>query len=173
MKKIWKWVVAVIILIVIFLLLYNPKENYFNKAELSKDNAIINRTDNKALDTILKVGLDELELSGIVISVRRITIESDVPDLVLKAHISASRNSPNVYLLEINKSLRSDIIKSVSHELIHLKQLNNKKLKVGMDYLIWKGDTIQNIPNYEDREWEQEAVREGRVLEAKIRKRLY
>jgi len=175
MKKVWKWVIAIVILIIIFLMLYKPKENYFDRIELSKDNAIINRTEIKFLDTILKVGLDELGLKTIIISVRNITIKSDVPDLDLRAHILVSRESPNVYLLEIKKDHRSTVIKNLSHELIHLQQFNSGELRFGKDYLIWKGDTLhkQNIPNYEDREWELDAVSKGKLLEVRIKNRLY
>ena len=104
---------------------------------------------------------------------RPISIDGDIPNIELKAHIVASIVSGNSYLIEINKDSRSGTIESISHELIHLNQMNSGNLKMGKDYVIWKRDTIRNIPEYADREWEQDAVGMGKILEERIRKKLY
>ena len=140
-----KWLLSILVILlgVILLIIYTPKEQYFNEINLNNDNFVRNTTEISYLDTIIKVGLDELELKQVVVFTRGITIEDDREDFELIAHIKEGLN--NVYLLEINKKSRNDMIGIVSHELIHLRQLYTNRLVVASDYIIWKTDTIYDI----------------------------
>jgi hypothetical protein len=175
MKQHWKWVIVGIIASIIGIGIYISTRNenkYFNKVELNGNNFIRNKTQLKYLDTVLKVGLDVLEINGVIIFARPITIKSE-GDLVLKAHIVSAETPEGIakqFLMEIDKSHKGDIIGSISHELIHLQQYHSGDLKVSENYVIWKGDTlVDNIPEYFDRPWEIEAKEEGRALEREIR----
>jgi predicted metallopeptidase len=173
-----KWILILIISIFVisiplWLIFKTPTPEYFDKIELSDKNFVVNRTETTYLDTIIKIGLEELGYTNIVVFTRPISIDGGIPNIELKAHIIASIVNGNSYLIEIDKDSRSGTIESISHELIHLNQMNSGNLKMGKDYVIWKKDTIRNIPEYADREWEQDAVGMGKILEERIRKKLY
>ena len=171
----WKWVIVGIVAVILIFFIWRSikSENiFFDKVELNDNNFIRNNTKLKYLDTILKVGLDVLEMDGVIVFARPLTIKSD-GDIEYQARIIAGESN-NQYLMEIDKSNKGDIIGSISHELIHLQQYRSGNLTVTKDYVIWKGDTlVDNIPDYFDRPWEIEAVNEGRVLERQIRDILY
>lgn len=172
-KENWELIVAVLLILVVitWALLNRPSEKYFNKVELSKDNYILNKTALPYIDTLILVGLDELKIKNTIVFVRHLTVESDDDEFILKAHIVAGYNRQ--FLIEIEHSDRSDITESVAHELIHLHQMYTGKLRVTHDYVLWKGDTLRNLPEYSDREWEQEAVGLGKILELRMNKKLY
>ena len=154
MKKIWKWIIVAIVAIALGIyILIRTEHNYFNKVELNQNNYVKNVTNMVYLDTVLSVGLDVLEIKNVIIFVRPLTFKRSDSEFTLKARIISANLSQGMvkqYLIEINKSNKSDIITSVSHELIHLKQYQLGILKVTEDYVIWKGDTlIDNIPEYE------------------------
>jgi len=171
MRKYWKWIIGILILIVIvWLIIIGNKPRYFNQVELSNDNYIKNKTEMKYLDTILSVGLNELQIKGVTIYVRGISIKKNLGDLELKGHIIGIGNQ---YLLEIDKVSKSEVISILSHELIHLHQMNSGDLMVTEKYVIWKHDTLSDIKSYENREWEIEAFGLGEKLEKKINDVLY
>lgn len=173
------WIVLITALLIagiVLLIRYNlksEKETYFNKIELVNPSIIVNRTDMKYLDTVVSVGLEELDIRNVFVIIRNQSRDNDKDGYVFKALIRAGKSPSNQYLIEIDESTKSDIIESISHELIHLKQYHTKKLTIDTNYLVWKGDTIRHIIPYEDREWEQEAFGLGRVLEIQIRSILY
>jgi hypothetical protein len=172
MNKYLKIAIGVLmVLVVIILLIVYSGDRPFNKVIVPTDNMILNRTELQYLDTIIAIGLDELEIKGVNVYLRPISIVNTDNTTVLKAHIIAGDN--NQYLIEIDKSDRGDILNSVSHELIHLKQLRDGRLKVTADYILWNNDTITNPPSYFDREWEIEAKDLGDKLRIKIKNRLY
>lgn len=174
MENTKKWVFIIIFILSIIggiILIYNSREKHFNKIELNKNNYILNKTDMEYIDTVLSVGLDELDISGVSIYARGITINNNIGELTLLGHIIAGEN--NQYLIEINPNNKSEIIKIVSHELIHLQQMKTGKFKVTKTYVLWKGDTLYNPPPYEEREWELEAVEKGLILEKQINSVLY
>jgi hypothetical protein len=175
-KSIWKYIIGFVIIAGIGYGIYKlntQPEKYFNKIELNNTNKILNQTEMKYIDTILLVGLEEINYKGIVIIVRPITITNDNPDFELYAHIVPDKNNNNVYLIEIDERSKLSIVETISHEMIHLIQLRSGHLKWELDYVIWKSDTIYNIPEYANREWEQDAVGLGRILEKRLKERLY
>ena len=172
MNKYLKIGLVLILVLLTILVLSNIKQTYFKSVELSNDNIVFSRSDMNYLDTIVCVGLDELDIKGVRVYIRAITLPKEA-DFVIKAHIVQSTVNTTDYLIEIDNSDRDDIITTLSHELIHLQQLNTGKLKNSKDYVIWNSDTIRNPPTYFDREWEKEASKLGSKLEVKIKNRLY
>jgi hypothetical protein len=179
MKQKWKWViVGIIAIIVVFAIwrAFNAEDRFFDKVELTQDNYVRNTTNLPYLDTVIKVGLDVLEIKNSSIFARPLTIKND-GDIDYKAHIlsnNLNHGTIKQYLIEIDKTNRTNIIRNLSHELIHLRQYQSGTLTVTKDYVIWKGDTIKNnIPDYFNRPWEVEARKDGRVLENSIRDILY
>ena len=177
MKNFWKWFIAGMLVAGLGVLIITSikRENrYFNKIELSSNNTVVNRSDMSYLDTIISVGLDELQIKDVLVLAREITLIPKQEDgIKWNAHIvhGPSLDSPrNTFLLEIRKLTKQEAISTISHELIHLAQFYKGDYKARGTYIIWKGDTIQgqNIPEYQHREWEQEARGLGKILSLRL-----
>jgi hypothetical protein len=182
MRKNWKIVTIVIAIVLIGMAIgiYRSikKENiHFNKVELTQNNFIKNATDLAYLDTVASVGLDILDIKMVTIFIRPLSIKNNDENIDYKAHIIAGKTNQGLfkqYLIEIDKNNKRDIISTISHELIHLKQYKSNRLKMTEEYVVWENDTLMdNVPDYFDRPWEIEAEKEGKALEKKIRAILY
>jgi len=195
-KKYYKWIIGVVVLLlVLFLVLnYNKKQAFyerlqsalqfgvykeqtFNRIDIETTNMIANRTDRNYLDSIVYVGLNELNLDSVAVTIRQISPEVQAmfdSNSQLKAHIIGKENQ---YIIFVDEMSRDEAIKVLSHELIHLKQYYTKKLILEKDKVIWDGREVYqteiNETKYEQRPWEAEAFAGQRGLENKIREILY
>ena len=195
-KKYYKWVIGIIILLLIIfsVVRYNKKqvfyekiknalqfgvyrEQTFNRIDIQTTNMVSNRTDTDYLDSIVYVGLNEMNLDSIAITIRQISPEVQAmfdSESQLKAHIIGKENQ---YIIFVDEMSRDEAIKVLSHELIHLKQYYTKKLILEKDKVYWDGEEIYqreiNETEYQRRPWEAEAFAGQRGLENKIREILY
>lgn len=177
-KKYIIGIVIVIILAVSFIIYnsYRQEQIYFNKVELSHQNHVINRTDLSYLDTIVSVGLDELEIVGITVMITPVTFDISNYEREYKLRAFTLEGGDNSqYLIQIRSSSKKTIIETISHELIHIKQLNSDIFKTEDTYVIWHNDTIHSddMVEYILRPWETNAFEDGEILENKIIKKLY
>ena len=197
LKKYWKWVVGIIILIFLVLVLLHEsmKQKFYDRLEFMMElstyteetfvpldiettNMIINSTKYKYLDTIVKVGLREMGLNDkIAVSIRPITQEVKQRfdgEMTLEAHILGKGNQ---YMLFIDDMGRQNAIRVISHELVHLRQYRSGKFVMGEDYVIWDGKRYNEYQiyqmEYDDRPWEREAYTEQRYLRKQISDILY
>ena len=196
MKKVYKWIIGVIILLLIIfsVVRYNKKqvfyekiqsalkfgiykEQTFNRIDIETTNLIANRTDRDYLDSIIYVGLNQMNLDSVAITIRQISPEVQAmfdSNSQLKAHIIGKGNQ---YIIFVDEMGRDEAIKVLSHELIHLNQYYNKKLILENVKVIWEGREIYKTEidemRYEARNWESEAFAGQRGLENKIREILY
>lgn len=195
-KKYYKWIIGVVVLLlVLFLVLnYNKKQAFyerlqsalqfgvykeqtFNRIDIETTNMIANRTDRNYLDSIVYVGLNELNLDSVAVTIRQISPEVQAmfdSNSQLKAHIIGKGKQ---YVIFVDDMSRDEAIKVLSHELVHLKQYYTKKLILEKDKVIWDGREVYqteiNETKYEQRPWEAEAFAGQRGLENKIREILY
>ena len=196
MKKYYKWIIGVVVLLLIIFLVvrYNKKQAFyekiqnalkfgiyreqtFNRIDIQTTNLIANRTDRNYLDSIVYVGLNEMNLDSVAITIRQISPEVQAmfdSNSQLKAHIIGKGNQ---YIIFVDEMSRDEAIKVLSHELIHLKQYYTKKLILEKDKVYWDGKEIYqreiNETKYEQRPGEAEAFNGQRGLENKIREILY
>lgn len=165
------------LLIIIFLIykFYKPTENYFKPVVLDYNNSVFIYNDKKYLDTIIKVGLKNLDIKDVMVIVYPLTSELKNifgSDTELKAHIR--ENAGFQYFIWIDDISRNESIKVLSHELIHLKQYNTSELTFHNDTLKWKGKIYDlNQYQYNDRPWEIDAFSKENELRDKITKELY
>ena len=195
-KKYYKWIIGIIILLLVIfsVVRYNKKQAFyekiknalqfgvyreqtFNKIDIQTTNMVSNRTDRDYLDSIVYVGLNEMNLDSIAITIRQISPEVQAmfdSDSQLKAHIIGKENQ---YIIFVDEMSRDEAIKVLSHELIHLKQYYTKKLILEKDKVYWDGEEMYqseiNEIEYNRRPWEAEAFAGQRGLENKIREILY
>jgi predicted metallopeptidase len=195
-KKYYKWIIGIIILLLVIfsVVRYNKKQAFyekiqnalqfgvyreqtFNRIDIQTTNMVSNRTDTDYLDSIVYVGLNEMNLDSIAITIRQINPEVQAmfdSESQLKAHIIGKENQ---YIIFVDEMSRDEAIKVLSHELIHLKQYYTKKLILEKDKVYWDGEEIYqreiNETEYQRRPWEAEAFAGQRGLENKIREILY
>ena len=156
------------------LITYKPTEKYFKPVVFSKVNWINNKTSMKYVDTILRVGLDELGIENISIMVKPFTKKDREllgPDMVLKAQV---KSYPNGFIIWMDDLGRSESLTVLSHELIHIQQYSTKELVVSGTNVTYKGiitDVIV-IP-YSEREWEIDAFAKEGSIKNTINKILY
>ena len=196
MKKYYKWIIGVVVLLLIVfsVVRYSRKQAFyekiqnalkfgiykeqtFNRIDIETTNLIANRTDRNYLDSIVYVGLNEMNLDSVAITIRQISPEVQAmfdSNSQLKAHIIGKGNQ---YIIFVDEMSRDEAIKVLSHELIHLKQYYTKKLILEKDKVYWDGEEIYqreiNETEYQRRPWEAEAFAGQRGLENKIREILY
>ena len=195
-KKYYKWIIGIIILLLVIfsVVRYNKKQAFyekiknalqfgvyreqtFNRIDIQTTNMVSNRTDTDYLDSIVYVGLNEMNLDSIAITIRQISPDVQAmfdSESQLKAHIIGKENQ---YIIFVDEMSRDEAIKVLSHELIHLKQYYTKKLILEKDKVYWDGEEIYqreiNETEYQRRPWEAEAFAGQRGLENKIREILY
>jgi hypothetical protein len=180
MKK-SKIILIILLLIVLFLGLYFLKrkpEVPFKDIELpNTSNFINNRTENKYLDTVILLAADRLGIDAAIISVFpmneqvRINFERE-NNISLTAFIIGSDYRYAIYTQDLD---RMESITVLSHELIHLKQYQTKRLVIiGNGVVEWEGQKIDvNLIPYNDRPWEREAFREETKISKDLKKILY
>ena len=166
MKKIISIVsILVILLVVIFFIVpASSEEKYFNKVELSHNNVITNSNGIAYYDTILSVGLDQMNLVGtlIVISELSNAAKEQFADRELKAHI---RYYNGTYYLFISNLNRDEAIEVICHEIIHINQYYSGRLFYDESGITWEGQLLQvDTYEYDSRPWETEAFIKGNNL---------
>lgn len=74
-----------------------------------------------------------------------------------------SKNKPREFLIEINSNQSEDeIIKTISHELVHVKQYCTGELNDKMS--VWRGQSVPDELEYHNQPWEIEAYFIGDML---------
>ena len=156
-------------------LISNNEDKPFVQVELNEDNSVSNNTKFYFYDTIMNVGLSELGLKNISVTIQPLTEKSkqdaDAQGITLEAHL---REYSGIYYLFMNESSKDQSIEIISHELIHLEQYESKRLVFENDTLTWNNQKFSRaeIP-YDDRPWEIEAFSKGKDLAQKVRNILY
>jgi len=187
-----KWIIGIILLIIIGFILFRKsfldglkfkmnigiyQEQTFKQFDIETTNIVANRTEDNYLDSVVYVGLNELGMDSIAVTIRPITDEVKQQfdsEGTLKAHILGRGRQ---YIIFLDDMGRDESIKVLSHELIHLRQYVTQKLILHKNEVIWDGKVISGYEvsesKYNDRPWEIEAFAEQRQLENKIRNILY
>jgi hypothetical protein len=121
-------------------------------------------------DSVVSKGLEILNLKDVNVNVYYLE------DINLKGDAANSDalliGKDGMYDIYLKKGLtESELIEAVSHELIHLKQFETKRLiKKGAGIVIWEGSTLDYTEiDYSERGWEAEAFNQGRKLSKKIK----
>ena len=168
--------VIVTLILLFFLFKSLNKETPFSRIKLSPSNIIFNRTTNSYMDTIVSVGLSELDIKDAVVLIRPITpdildmLRSKEPTLDIKAFIVGKEENYIIYITDLN---RTTAIEVLSHELIHLQQTETGKLIKGTNSVKWEGIEYSPELPYEERPWEKEAFDKQNGLLNDIKTTLY
>ena len=161
-------IILFLLLAIIAIIVFTYREKTFNLVELGKENAVLNRTEKNYLDTVVSVGLDELNISGVTVLIDPLEKELTTGEYDIQAHIIGTQNQ---FIIFTDMFSREKSIEVMSHELIHLQQYNSGRLIKTNGGVIWEGyfvPSIGNIP-YLARPWELEAFVLGENLRKSLR----
>jgi len=156
-NNIVKIVLGVIVLLILLFLIFKSKkeERAFNKVELSNFSTIDNMVFPTYYDTVLSVAMKEMGVGGYVIVGQLSDVAKGQFDGDLKAHI---RYFSSKFYLFTEKMDRSESIKVLCHEVVHMQQYSSGDLVYDNNFIIWKGEKIElNSKEYMDRPWEKDA----------------
>lgn len=167
-------IMGILLLVSLLLIIFTPKKTeYFSRINLDSTNTVINHTEHKYVDTIIKVGLSRYDLQNVRVSLYYLPDNLKASEgREVKAMILSNDKEFIIYM--DSTLLRREAIMVLSHELIHLLQYKNGALSVVDNTPIWMGKKIPlNSLSYESRPWEQEAIHESNALEDFILNKLY
>ena len=175
--KNWKNRIAIFVLVILFILGFwfiitsKKSEKTFKPLMFNDNNFVNNRTKINYLDTLVLAGLSELDIKNMSILILPLK-NTEVDDISLKAHI---RKAEGGYIIWIDELSRSTNIEVIAHELIHLQQYENNSLYLKNDSLFWKDQifSINSLPSYEERDWENDAFIKQEGLKTKMKNILY
>ena len=193
-KKHWKWIVSILLILLIGYgyWRYTKQEEFYKRVknlmeigifeerefediEFETTNTVYNTANKDFYDEVVQVGLSELGMDSMIVSIKQITQSSkdkfDI-DTELRAHILPNGSRGNNYVIWIDDMGRFESIVVLSHELIHLTQYQTKELILEKDWVIWKGreyiyDDVQRM-DYRRRPWEVDAFSKDKQLRFKM-----
>lgn len=177
MKKTLIYIVIAAVIVGIIYLIANQKEQYFAKVPLNGNNSVFNVTKYKYIDTVIKLGLDNIGLKKTIVVVKPLT-ESLKGKLLdenrqLVAHVHGSNGVYTIWVDDSGMS-RNEFIDVFSHECWHIKQYETKRLVVGGKYPKWLGKEYDlETTAYMDRPWEIEAYNKQANIKKYIVSKVY
>ena len=161
-------IILFLLLALIAIIVFTYREKTFNVVELGKANAVLNRTDKTYLDTVVSIGLTELNITGVTVLIDPLEKNLTTGDYDIQAHIIGTQKQFIIFTKDLS---REKSIEVMSHELIHLLQYHSGKLLKTDGGVVWDGYYIQSIGEipYMSRPWELEAFVLGENLKRTIR----
>lgn len=169
MKNILLQSLAVVLLIAAISCSKSKKEVYFNRINLDKTLFVTNLTDNKYLDTVVKVGLEKLNQKNVFVFIVHLSNKT-IGEYELEAYIVPREYDYVIYIKDMTKE---DAIGVIAHELIHLAQLRSEMLYMTNDRVIYNGISYPFDLDYPLRPWEIDAFNYSPLLEKEILEQLY
>lgn len=165
-------IVLLLILLLFFVIKNTSKIEYFKPIKISYNNEVMNGVNPSFYDTILYVGLDKLGIQNQKIIINKLPQNAQSSfDGELVAHI---RYHDNIFFLFVNELSRTEAIKVLSHEMIHIKQYLSRDIVYENGVVTWKGEEIDlSRVEYDRRPWEIEAFRDETEIKNHIEKTLW
>ena len=183
-KKLLLILLGVGIIALISIILFSPRIDIdFPNIYVEEAHKINNKTDIEYLDKIISVGLREVDMDTIYLTVYPLTdeeIENSDLDLVGRVIPGTPGTSQYIMQLDENMVLR-DIIKTVAHEIVHIQQYQSGRFIAKRDELgnltgmaVWNGWEYDIAKlSYEKYPWETEAYEKDDALYKKMIDKLY
>jgi len=167
-------IVGIVIVVLLTLLIFltgEKDEIVFKKIELSEDISINNLSSPSYYDTILKVGMSQFQMEGMMVNILPLSENAKSQfDGDLSAHL---RYFDERFYLFIDSMEKSQAITVISHEIIHMDQYLKEDLVFDGENVFWLGRSYNlSSTTYDVRPWEREAFTRESDLDQKIRKLL-
>jgi hypothetical protein len=175
-----KWLIIVLVIIVIFIttiiIININKEKHKNHFTFPESVEVNNFTDYNDVDTLVMIVLNKIfNYDTISIKIYYMNADLNTDDIQIYAFIQKNPFRPHAYFIFLNKNISAPIDKILSHELIHLKQMESGELvQETTNYSIYNRDTIYfSKVKYFDRPYEIEAFKNENAVLHKLNNLLY
>jgi len=178
MKNTYKIIIGIVIAIIISVLIYfatRPKT--INKFTFPSTLVVTNNTSYKALDTIAMVAINKILLYNTInVDFYIMPLSYSTEDIQIIGFIRKNPFKLHTYMIFIEKETDvTSVITFISHELTHIKQMEEGRLIELSDTIsVFNGDTINfhKVP-YDERAYEIEAFANQGDIERMLNKLLY
>ena len=137
----------IVILLVILILVFRSCKKEYNSFVYPNTIAVHNYTNNKKADTISMIILNKIMLfDTVTVNLYKLTNMFDTNDILIVAHTIKNPFEKHAYNIFLKDDLSYDMLKSVlSHEMIHVKQMENGDLVIIDKSYIWEKDTFRYV----------------------------
>lgn len=179
-KNIWiilAFIFVILTFVIISILIDRHREKNVNTFEFPKTIVVNNHTENFRADTIAMI-ITHLILGYDTINIDIFELKQDLSndDYEIVGFIQKS-GKPHSYQIFLKKTSKQYVMRFISHELVHLDQMERGDLIPIMgnqEFIVYKGDTIvyKDIP-YDKRSYEIDAFSREREIEHQLRNLLY
>lgn len=147
---------------------------FFTKIDDTKIN-LVNAIPNDTINNVIEILIPLLDVKPSLIFA--VPIKETVINAFIKKHNKKLSGfiipGDNIYTIYIDTTLTGDdLIEVLCHEMIHLKQLQSKKLELINNNFKWNGNFIYENTPYDHRPWEVEAYRKQRHLKKMVKEKL-
>jgi hypothetical protein len=165
----------IISMILLFILLTNSKNRSYKTVTLSENNFVLFPSPKYGIyDTILRIALDVENLKNITLVILELDEKSKTEfDGELRAKII---QYDEIYYLYVNDLTNKELITVLSHEVIHIRQYESKKIIYDRKTkkVFWENEVVDlDLVPYEKRPWEIEAFAQEGDLSIKVEKIIY
>lgn len=143
--------------------------------EKNSNNVYLQDTTDRHLDTLIRLGLQELKIDNVQVIVKPL-LDGDgiMKNTTLDAYLVSYAHG--TYFLYVKDFSKKGVIVPIAHELIHLKQYHDKRLIISGQTLYWDGqvELLEQAMavSYKSRAWEREAFEKQTALADTLRKKL-
>lgn len=157
MTKIKDTLTSILLILIVFWFVIH---NVIEPKVITTPNLIYNAEKNENLKTYLAVALNAYGIRDIKIGIRYLTPKEQVLLSSPFAYTRAITQLNNgIYVISLIPTSEDETIRLIAHEIVHVKQLYDKRIVYNDTAFYWKGkNIINNIPPYKQRPWEIEAL---------------
>lgn len=156
------------------------EETFFKPIELEINNTVINNTPKKYMDTVVNLGLNQLEIVDATVVINYLStspVKEIQGGIEIEAYITPVSSNSNIFFLYIKDNIqREEAITVLSHEMVHVKQYVTQQLFINEEgSLLWEGETMYdpNSLEYFNRPWERDAFHDQAEISNQIKNKLY
>jgi len=163
---------GVILLLLIVLGIRSCKKEYLPQT-FPKTLMVKNYTNDQKADTIVMIILNKIMgYDTMTVNIYKLTDMFDTGEIILNAHTVANPFEKHNYMIFMKNDLSPEEVKStLSHEIIHIRQMEDSKLSIFDKGYVWNKDSF-NYKNvtYDSRPYEIEAFAGMLSIKAKLDK---
>jgi len=163
---------GVVLLLLIILCIRSCKKEYITQ-NFPESIIVKNYTNNQKADTVVMIILNKIMgYDTMTVNIYKLNNMFDTENLVIVAHTVENKFEKHNFMIYLKEDLSYDLMKStLSHELIHIQQIENNKLSFFDNGYVWSKDSF-NYKNvvYENRPYEIEAFNNMTNVKSKLNK---
>lgn len=172
MDKLKETLIAILVVIMITIIFI---DKVIEPKVITTPNTIYNVEKNKELTNIVAVALNTYQIKEITIIIRYLTLQEQINLATPTGFTSAiTQYQKGVYCISLIETSEENTIRLIGHEIVHVKQLYDKRIIYNDTSFIWNGkELINEIPPYKERPWEIEAITKEDSLSKVIKEVIY